>query len=325
MIEAGGSALVLGGLGFIGTNLSLKLLQLGWTVTVVDPVSMSEPGITERVQELAGRVTVIPHGMQSHHLMLDVLDTSDVVFDVAGKTGHLASLEEPLEDINSNLTHHVEFLNAMRIHRPDIPVISTGTRQVLGNPEAGVLSDVSTPNPLDINGVSKLALESCLRVYGSTWGLQSVTLRLPNVYGPHMRVMDAASGVIGGWLGQSLRKGPLHVYDGGSPLRNVLHVDDATNAIIAGTKLAKPTSPALLVGGEEMSLRDIAYKIAQHTEALVEDAAMPRELQAIALGSAVIDDSPFRMATGWHPVIKFDQGIVECIRFYRERRHLYAS
>jgi nucleoside-diphosphate-sugar epimerase len=325
MIPLHGRAVVLGGLGFIGTNLACTLLDRGWAVTVIDPVRSSVRGVRERVEEIGDRAIILRQGMESANSLENVLAEADVVFDVAGSTGHLASIEDPLQDLDSNLIAHAQYLQWMKQFRPDIPLVLASTRQVLGNSDEGVLSDRTVPRPLDVNGVSKLALEGCLRVFGSTWGLQSVALRLPNIYGPHMRVADASMGVIGGWVGQALLGETLSVYGSGAARRNVLHIDDAVDAMIAAVSLADHGGQVYLVGGESMSLLDIAESIALHASVQVSHADMPMELRAIALGSALIDDSPFRAITAWSPSVCFDDGIVDCMQFYRERRHLYVA
>lgn len=323
MIEDPGQAVVLGGLGFIGTHLSRRLSSAGWSVTVIDPVAPGTLGVSERVASLQGHVSIVHAAMEDMERVEPAIGEAHVVFDVAGNTGHLASMDDPLEDLRANLIVHVQFLQLVERMRPDLPLVVASTRQVLGQPVDGLLKDDACPRPLDVNGVNKLALENYLRVCGSTWGLRSVVLRLPNVYGPHMRVADASTGVIGGWLGQGMRGEPLVVFGSGSVRRNVLFVDDAVSAMMASVPLVSVDAQTFLVGGPELTLADTAESIALLLGVPVEEAPMPPELRAIALGSAVADDSAFRSATTWNAVTPFDEGLVNSRDFYDGHRHLY--
>jgi UDP-glucose 4-epimerase len=324
MTHQRGRAVIFGGLGFIGTNLALRLIDSGWAVTLVDPVAPQKMGIAERVQALSGRARIIHGGMEQHALVEGAISNAHIAFDLAGATGHLESMQNPLSDVHANLTVHVAYLELASRVRPDLPVVLASTRQVLGSHGDELLTDSTPTHPVDANGVSKVALESYLRVFGASWGLSSVVLRLPNVYGPHMRVFDSANGVIGGWVGQALRKSSVTIYGSGTAMRNVLFVEDAAEALMAGMDLVNSTCPSFLVGGDVISLREIASTIAHLTDAEIFLEDMPPDLASIAVESAVVDDSAFRSRSGWRPRVAFDEGIRESLRFYRERQSLYA-
>lgn len=310
-------AVIFGGLGFIGTNLALKLINYGWAVTLVDPVSPEQLGVAERIQALSGRATIVRGGMEQHALVEKAISDAHIAFDLAGAVGHLASMQDPLGDLHANVTVHLAYLELARRVRPELPVVLASTRQVLGSQREGLLADSTTANPVDANGVSKFALESYLRIFGASWGLPSVVVRLPNVYGPHMRVSDFANGVIGGWVGQALRDRAVTIYGSGVARRNVLFVEDAAEALIASMNLVSSTCPSFLVGGDVLSLREIALMIARSTgaESIVQD--MPPDLVSIAIESAVVDDSAFRSRSGWRPQVGFADGIGKSLRFYR--------
>lgn len=324
MTPSAHNAVIFGGLGFIGTNLALRLSDLGWNVTVVDPVSPESLGVADRLGALGQQVRVLCCGMEESRRVKEAVMDADVAFDVAGRTGHLASMEDPLGDLNSNLVAHLKYLEMARDVRPRLPLVLASTRQVLGSPAGGVINDSLAPQPVDANGVSKVALESYLKVFGSVWKMPSVVVRLPNVFGPHMRVVDSANGVIGGWVGQALRDGRLMLYDGGQTRRNVLFVDDAVDAILASCDLVHASAPTFLIGGEELSLHDIAFAIADLTGAEVLMQQMPPQLRSIAVGSVIIDDSRFREQANWSPRVGFAEGLRQSLSFYEEREHLYA-
>lgn len=315
-------ALVLGGLGFIGANLSIKLASLGWSVTVCDPVEVTSRGVPERIAALNHQAEILNVGMENWDVVGKAVQSSTVIFDLAGSTGHLLSMQEPLEDLHSNLLVHVEFLQRLRESGVDVPVVAASTRQVLGRSASGVITDGDCPAPVDVNGISKHALESFLRVCGSVWGLQSVILRLPNVYGPHMRVVDSENGVIGGWVGKALKGEGLSVLGDPEVMRNALFVDDAVDAMIACVSLANELATTYLVGGEEITLGGMAETVRRVTSVPIQYQEMPARLNAISPGSVVVDDSGFRRAAGWSPRHSFVEGIGKSFAFFRANEHL---
>ncbi len=316
-MSEGKTALVLGGLGFIGTNLATRLAGSGWHTVVVDSAEVADVDTQRRLASLPATVNTRHGGIQDRKFMSALLDSVavDVVFDLAGATGHLSSMDEPQRDIEDNFVFHVQFLNLLREHDLSPEVILASTRQVLGAHAGTAVDDSACPRPVDVNGVSKMALEHYLRVSGAAWGLRSSIVRLPNVYGPYMRTRDARDGVIGGWVGQALKGQTLQIYGTGEGKRNTLYIDDAVGGLIDAVPTASATAPAYLVGGEEQTLAAVAESIASRLGVAVEYVPMPPSQRAIDVGSVVVDDSRFRAATGWQPSVAFDVGLERTLAF----------
>jgi len=275
------NAVVLGGLGFIGSNLTLHLIEQGWDVTAIDSDHNSVEA-RARLCDVASVAEVLEARICEVDRIESAVAMADVMFDVAGSTGHLASMTSPEADLMANLVEHVHYLQILRSSAPMVPVISVSTRQVMGKAASGIVDDSSVAAPVDVNGVSKLAWEQYLRVMGSAWGLRSVSIRLPNVYGPRMRIRDSEHGVIGAWIGQALRGDPIAVFGAAAAQkRNVLYVADAVAALAGAVPLATEAAHAYLVGGEVRSLEEVAQAIGSEVSVAVDSAPMPDELATI--------------------------------------------
>ena len=310
------TALVLGGLGFIGSSLTIGLVKRGWKAVVVD-CDMSSLEVRARLGGVLEVAEVINTSIGDVDRIHSAVMNADVVFDVAGRTGHLASMEDPQADLLANLVDHIHYLEILRDSGKPTPIVSASTRQVVGMATARSVDESTVPMPVDVNGVSKLAWEQYLRVMGSAWGLQSVSVRLPNVYGPKMRIRDSEHGVIGAWVGQALQGLPLKVFGGASQRRNIVHVNDAVSALVDAVILAREDSPAYFVGGEVLTLAGIAQEIGRQAGVAVMQAPMPEELAKIDIGSLVVDDSRFRSASLWAPQIRFESGLASSLDYYR--------
>lgn len=317
------TALVLGGLGFIGSNLTIGLVKRDWEAVVVDcdTSSVEARARLDAVREVA---EVIDAGISDVDRIGGAVMNADVIFDLAGRTGHLASMDNPEADLLANLVDHVHYLEILRDLGQATPVVSASTRQVIGKATARSVDESTVPVPVDVNGVSKLAWEQYLRVMGSAWGLQSVSVRLPNVYGPRMRIRDSEHGVIGAWIGQALQGLPLKVFGGASQQRNVVHVTDVVSALVDAVTLAEKDSPAYFVGGEVLSLAGIAQEIGRQAGVPVEQAPMPEDLVKINVGSLVVDDARFRIASSWAPEVRFEPGLASSLAYFREHGARYV-
>jgi UDP-glucose 4-epimerase len=320
----GQRAVVFGGLGFIGSNLAIQLAEQGWSVVAVD-IDSSSIEAKARLDDVLRVADVLEAGIEDTARIAGFVTTADVVFDLAGSTGHLASMVDPENDLLANLVKHVHYLEVLRSSNRHVPVISASTRQVIGKATADLVDEWTEPVPVDVNGVSKLAWEQYLRVMGSTWGLPSVSVRLPNVYGPRMRIRDSEHGVIGSWVGQALQGSAITVFGAAAnQQRNVLHVLDACTALVGAVPLASAASLPYFVGGEARSLEYIARVIGDEGGVAVESLAMPDELAAIQVGSLVVNDARFKAASSWAPVVGFREGIRQSLDFFREFGARYA-
>jgi UDP-glucose 4-epimerase len=315
--------LVLGGMGFIGANLSIALAGAGARVVVLDRADPTNPEFVSRRGFFPTEITVVSGDIQTPEVVEQHLYAADVVFDLAGATGHLSSMKHPVMDLDANFMSHVHFLETMRRVGPDIPFVVASTRQVLGRNENPYANDDDDPRPVDVNGVGKLALEHYLRVCGSSWGLKSAILRFPNVYGPHMLIRDSSQGVLGGWIGKALNNEDLVVYGSGLAKRNILYATDACEALIAAFPLVSTEAPAFLVGGEEKSLGEMARSVAVQANVKVRFDEMPHDLRSIDVGSLLVDDSRFRTLSGWQPKVPSAVGMAKTFDFFHGRMELY--
>src|SRR5262245_38763806 len=127
---AGTTCVVTGGLGFIGSNLVLALVDAGARVRVVDALV---PTLGGRADQLEGvDVESVLIASIADPEVASVLDGSDVVFNVAGQVSHTASMRDPQQDLLLNTTSHATLLETIRRVRPEARVIYTSTRQVYG-------------------------------------------------------------------------------------------------------------------------------------------------------------------------------------------------
>jgi UDP-glucose 4-epimerase len=242
----------------------------------------------------------------------------EVIFNLAGNVSHIDSMQMPLMDLNANVRAQIVFLEACRYHAPDARVVYASTRQIYGRPTSLPVNEQHLLDPVDVNGVNKMAGEAYHTLYQHVYGLASISLRLTNVFGPRMRVKDARQTFLGLWLRRVVEDASFEVW-GGEQLRDLTYIDDVVDAFLVAASLdVAPTQVYNLGGSPPISLFELAQRLVGIAgQGRYSVTSFPAERARIDIGDYFADDSRFRAASGWQPRVTLDQGLRQTIDFYR--------
>lgn len=322
---SGRRVLITGGLGFIGSNLAIALVDRGADVAILDNLMPSYGGNRFNLSPVADRVRTVVGDVRDDGLLPTLLEGRDVVFHLAGQTSHLDSMHDPLTDLAMNCAAHLTLLEACRHRNPAARLVFASTRQIYGRPDAVPVAEDHPLRPTDVNGIHKLAAESYHLLYHRVYGLPTTALRLTNTYGPRMRIKDARQTFLGVWIRAAVEGGAFEVW-GGDQLRDLSYVDDCVHALLLAADAPTVVGRAWNVGGDEVvSLRALAealIAVAGSGRAVV--CPFPPERQAIDVGNYAADDRAFRAATGWAPRVPLADGLARTIAYYREHIARYV-
>jgi UDP-glucose 4-epimerase len=319
----GRRVLVTGGLGFIGATLARRLADEGARVAAVDSLLPECGGSLFNVEGYEHSIQVKIADVGDAGEVRQLVEECDVIFNLAGQTSHIDSMQDPLKDLAANCAAQLNLLEICRKHNPRAPIVMTSTRQVYGRPLQLPVDETHPLNPIDVNGINKIAGESYHRLYSRVYGMRTVILRLTNTYGPRMRVKDSRQTFLGAWVRAAVEGRPFEVW-GGEQLRDFTYVDDAVDALIAAAALAE--SAVYNVGGDRvLSLRDAAEMLAEAsgTPYVVRD--FPADRKRIDIGSYAASDAAFRSASGWAPRVSLEEGIRRSVAFYRAHLRRYLG
>lgn len=315
---AGVTCLVTGGLGFIGGDLARALVDSGATVRVVDALVPEHGGRADHLDDVAVEAVLVSD--IAGPLVGDLLDGVDVVFNVAGQVSHTASMRDPQQDLYLNATTHATFLDTVRKVVPGARVVHTSTRQVYGRSTADVVDESHPANPVDVNGVAKLAGEQLHMVYAHAYGLACTSLRLTNVYGPRQRLTSDELGFLPVFLRRALQGEEILIYGDGRQRRDCLHVDDVIAAMLASVD-DRAVGQVFNVGHPSTyALHEIAAVIVEAAGSTggVRLVPWPDDHARIDIGSFHTGSDRIAEVLGWRAAIELDTGIRDTIAFYRE-------
>jgi UDP-glucose 4-epimerase len=324
--------LVTGGLGFIGSNLAIRLVEMGAHVTVVDsliPETGGNPFNIEPVQDHP-RLSVRTVDVRDVLAMERLARNQAVIFNLAGQVSHIDSMQDPFTDLEINCRSQLALLESCRKVAPETKVVFASTRQIYGRvaEEHLPVDERQPPGPVDVNGINKLAGERYHVLYNNVYGIRTTVLRLTNTYGPRMLVKNDRQTAIGWLIRQAMDGEQITIFGDGLQLRDFTYVDDAVDAFLLAGANDVANGQVFNVGAiEPVSLRELA-------ELLIDLAGtggyqllpFPPERKVIDIGSIYVDDRKIRRVLKWKPRVDLHEGLTRTIAYYRAHRaHYWAA
>ncbi|MBK1665773.1 NAD-dependent epimerase [Rhodospirillum rubrum] len=321
---SGRNALIIGGLGFIGSNLARRLVDLGAYVTLIDSMNPLYGGNMHNIVDIKDKVTVNISDVRDRYSLPWLVTGKDFIFNLAGQTSHMDSMTDPFTDLEINAKSQLSLLEVCRAYCPETKIVFASTRQIYGRPQYLPVDERHPIKPVDVNGINKAAGEFYHILYSEVYGLRTTVLRLTNTYGPRMRVKDARQTFLGIWFRKLLEGQSFEVW-GGDQKRDYTYIDDLVDALLISTLDPACDGKTYNIGGSEiLSLRETAEMvIGNRPGATYETRVYPEDRKKIDIGDYYSDYRLFETATGWSPKVGFVEGSKRTLDYYRDNLSYY--
>jgi len=297
---------------------------LGAQVTLVDSLVPEYGGNRFNIQGIEDRVRVNISDVRDRYSLRTHLVGQDFLFNLAGQTSHLDSMEDPFTDLEINCRAQLSILETCRQVNPRIRVVFASTRQIYGRPERLPVDEQHRLSPVDVNGVNKMAGEFYHILYNDVYDLAACALRLTNTYGPRMRIKDARQTFVGVWIRQLLEGKPIEVWGGGQR-RDFTYVDDCVEAFLLAALRPEARGRVFNLGGAEVvNLTDLAKLLVElNGSGEFVQKEFPADRKRIDIGDYYADDSLIRTTLGWRPRVPLKDGLARTLEFFRRNLAYY--
>lgn len=293
--------LITGAAGFLGSALANQLAREGHQVRGLDDLSTGDPkSLSPDIHFTRGDVNDRPQ-------LWTMLQDVDCVYHLAARVSVPESILYPREYNAVNVGGTVSLMEAMRdVGVKRVVFISSGA--VYGDRSEQPLKVSNTPDPRSPYAVSKLAAEFYVRTIGDLWGIETVSLRVFNAYGPGQRLPPSHPPVIPFFLRQAVRDGTLVVHGKGNQTRDYVYVDDVIRAMVAAATAPNISHAIINIGsGIETSVQDLVRLVLQVTGSHAEVVENPRTDPGVSRMCA--DLSEARQKLGYQPRYSLAQGL----------------
>jgi UDP-glucose 4-epimerase len=304
--------LVTGGAGFIGSHLVDRLLMEGHEAIIVDNLA------TGKRRNINRAARFYKMDIQSWRLERVFRgERPNVVMHLAAQMDVRKSVEDPMFDAQVNVLGTLNVLQQAVKHGVRKVVFSSSGGAIYGDQEIYPAPETHVTKPLSPYGLSKLCGEQYLSYYQRVSGLQAVSLRYANVYGPRQDP-EGEAGVVAIFIQKMLNNEQAVINGNGRQTRDFVFVDDVVEANLA--MIGQDTQGTYNVGtGVETSINDLFRILVQHTGSTCKEIHGPAKKGEQA--RSVIDSTKLRQEGSWEPKADLTEGLKKTVEYFRARMH----
>ncbi len=307
--------LITGGAGFIGSNLAEALVQQGARVKILDNFST---GKIANIKHLLDKIEVIDGDVRYLNTLLEVTKDVDFILHQAALPSVPRSIQTPLESNDVNLNGTLNVLYAAKANGVKRVVYAASSSAYGDTP---ILPKVETmkPNPLSPYAVNKLAAEHYCSVFYNVYGLETVSLRYFNIFGPRQDPNSYYSAVIPKFIKAYFQGQPPTIYGDGTQSRDFTYIDNVVEANLKACKA--PDAPGQVFNiacGERITLNELAAELKQLTGAKVDPIHV--EPRPGDIKHSLADISAAQKLLGYKVKVHVREGLQKTVNWFDQHR-----
>ncbi len=322
---AGKKVLITGGLGFIGSNIAHRCVELGGQVTIVDACLEPYGWNHANIEEIKDDLRFLKGDVRNRGMLMELMPETDIVFHMAAQVGREISIEQPELDTDINCNGTLNVLEACRKNGDRTKVVFAGSRGQIGEPVYMPVDEKHPQNPTDVYGINKMAGEQYLFLYNKIYGFPVVSLRLNNVYGPRCQMHASFYGILNWFMANGMTGKQITVYGEGSQTRDYVYISDVVDAFIRVALSDRANGQMYFVGsGVETVFLDMVKTVIECTgKGEYVHVPFPEIRESIDIKRFVVTYAKLQEAVGWTPQVDFATGVQKTADFYKMNLRKY--
>lgn len=305
--------LITGGAGFIGSNIAEELVKRRQTVRILDNFTT---GKMQHLEKIKDKVEIIKGDIQNEKDLEKALKDIDIVFHEAALRSVPRSVDDPLSTNDVNITGTLKLLIAARNAKVK-RVVYASSSSAYGDSMKIPQKEVHATSPISPYATSKLAAEHYCRVFAKTFGLETVSLRYFNVFGPKQDPDSKYSAVIPKFIESALKNEPLEIHGDGKQSRDFTFIDNVVQAnLLAATVKGISGEVFNIACNESNTVMDIGKNIEKILGKKLTYNHTPSRAGDIRKTCADISKAIKMM--NYNPKVKFDEGIKKTFIWFKK-------
>ena len=304
--------IVTGGAGFIGSHISRKLVNLGHQVIVVDNLC---EGNLKNIQDFKNKIKFFKEDILNLKSLQKIFKGVDFVFHEAALRSVERSVNNPVETNKVNIEGTLNVLMAARDNKVK-RVIFASSSSIYGEQKSKVFKETLCPNPISPYALSKLAGEFYLKQFSSLYGLQTISLRYFNVFGPYQDPTNEYANVIPIFITKVLKDKPVTIHWDGQQSRDFNYIDNVVEVNMLAMKAKKTQGEVINVcNGETHSINFLFKTINKILGKNMKPVYGPK--RAGDVRSTLGDPALAEKILGFKPKINFEEGLKKTIAWFK--------
>ena len=308
--------MITGGMGFIGSHLCEQLLIEKHDLVVLTKSFLKKHNIAN----ISKKIKVEKIDVTNFKKLGQSIQKNkpNVIIHLAGQTSHSQSFKQPLNDIDSNAKSTLFILEEIRKSKLKCRFILGSTFIVIGRPQKIPIDEKTPCWPTTVYGANRLASEHYCKIYHEVYGLDTVTFRITNSFGPREQVISTKNAV-NFLIYEAFKGNIITIFKKGKFFRDLIYISDVISGIKTIMKKGKSGELYWISSGKKIWFYELAKLLEKLTNAKVKFVKTPNYTKKVDVGNFVVNNSKLR-SLGWKPKMNLDQGIKKTLEYFKSQK-----
>ena len=308
--------MITGGMGFIGSHLCEQLLMEKHDLVVLTKSFLKKHNIANISKKIKiEKIDVTDFKRLGQSIQKN---KPNVIIHLAGQTSHSQSFKQPLNDIDSNAKSTLFILEEIRKSKLKCRFILGSTFIVIGRPQKIPIDEKTPCWPTTVYGANRLASEHYCKIYHEVYGLDTVTFRITNSFGPREQVISTKNAV-NFLIYEAFKGNTITIFKKGKFFRDLIYISDVISGIKTIMKKGKSGDLYWISSGRKIWFYELGKLLEKLTGAKVKFVKTPNYTKKVDVGNFVVNNSKLR-SLGWKPKMNLDQGIKKTLEYFKSQK-----
>jgi len=308
--------MITGGMGFIGSHLCEQLLMEKHDLVVLTKSFLKKHNIANISKKIKiEKIDVTDFKRLGQSIQKN---KPNVIIHLAGQTSHSQSFKQPLNDIDSNAKSTLFILEEIRKSKLKCRFILGSTFIVIGRPQKIPIDEKTPCWPTTVYGANRLASEHYCKIYHEVYGLDTVTFRITNSFGPREQVISTKNAV-NFLIYEAFKGNIITIFKKGKFFRDLIYISDVISGIKTIMKKGKSGELYWISSGKKIWFYELAKLLEKLTNAKVKFVKTPNYTKKVDVGNFVVNNSKLR-SLGWKPKMNLDEGIKKTLEYFKSQK-----